>query len=137
MRILVDTTVWVGYFEGVVSRETDYLHGLLGQGCLETGDLIAAEVLAGYPQPESFAMARNALDRFYLHPLGGRDTALAAAGLTRCLRADHRVPTPNIVASLIAAYCLRKNLFLLHADPAFEPFEEHSGLRPALPRRVI
>jgi predicted nucleic acid-binding protein len=136
LRILVDTSVWVGYFGGIVSRETDYLHNLLGQGYLETGDLIAAEVLARYTQPDTFATVRDALDRFYIHPLGGRENALAAADLTRRLRADHHVPTPNVVDSLIAAFCLRMNLVLLHADPAFEPFEEHLGLRPALPRRV-
>jgi predicted nucleic acid-binding protein len=136
LRTLIDTSAWVAYFGGVVSRETDHLHNLLGQGYLETGDLIAAEVLAGYTQPEAFATAKDALDRFVLHPLGGRDLALAAADLTRRLRADHRVPKPNVVDSLIAAFCLRYNLVLLHADPAFEPFEEHLGLRPALPRRV-
>jgi predicted nucleic acid-binding protein len=137
VRILVDTSVWVDYFGGVVSRETDYLHNLLGQGLLETGDLIVAEVLAGYTQPETYAQARNALNRFYFHPLGGHENALAAADLTRRLRADHQVPTPNVVDSLIATYCLRANLALLHADPAFDPFEEHLGLRPALPRRVV
>ena len=137
MRTLVDTSVWVGYFDGVLSRETDHLHNLLGQGYLETADLIAAEVLAGYTQEDTFAKVKDALDRFHLHPLGGRENALAAADLSRRLRAEHNVRTPNVVDSLIATFCLRANLVLLHADPAFEPFEEHLGLRPALPRRVV
>jgi predicted nucleic acid-binding protein len=137
LRVLVDTSVWAGYFDGVVSRETDYLHGLLGQGYFVTGDLIVAEVLSGYVQEESHATVRDALDRFLLYPLAGRDNARAAADLTRRLRAEHQLPAPNVVDSLIAAFCLRENLVLLHADPAFEPFEEHFGLRPALPRRVI
>jgi predicted nucleic acid-binding protein len=136
LRILVDTSVWVGYFGGVISRETDYLHNLLGQGHLETGDLIVTEVLAGYTQPDAFATARDALDRFLVHPLAGWKATLAAADLTRRLRADHQVPKPNAVDSLIAAFCLRNDMVLLHADPAFEPFEEHLGLRSALPRRV-
>jgi predicted nucleic acid-binding protein len=43
---------------------------------------------------------------------------------------------PNLVDSLIAAFCLQWNIALLHSDPAFEPFEDHLGLWPALPRRV-
>ncbi|MEA2695568.1 MAG: hypothetical protein QOJ16_4955 [Acidobacteriota bacterium] len=136
MQILVDTSVWVDYFGGVLSRETDHLHGLLGQGFLLTGDLIVAEVLAGYWEPEAFAAARDALDRFLFCKLGGWEIAVSAAEHAHRLRAEHQVAVANPVDRLIAAYCLRWDLALLHSDPAFEPYAEHLGLKTALPRRV-
>ncbi len=136
MQILVDTSVWAGYFDGVVSRETDYLHRLLGEGFLVTGDLIVAEVLAGYVQPDSYDTAKKALLHFTLYPISNWEIAQLAADHTHRLCAEHHLPAPNLVDSLIAAFCLRWNLVLLHSDPAFEPFEDHLGLRPALPRRV-
>jgi predicted nucleic acid-binding protein len=136
LQILVDTSVWVDYFDGVLTRETDYLDSVLGQGWLVVGDLILAEVLAGYAEKESFEAARRALLQFASHQLGSLEIALLAAEHTRRLRTEHGAPVPGPVDSLIAAFCLRWNLTLLHADPAFTPFEEHLGLQTALPRRM-
>jgi len=136
LQILVDTSVWVDYFGGVLTRETDYLDGALGQGWLVVGDLIVAEVLAGYKEKESFEAARRALLQFGSHQLGTLEVALLAAEHTQRLRAEHGAAVPHPVDSLIAAFCLRWNLTLLHADPAFAPFEEHLGLQAALPRRM-
>ena len=38
--ILVDSSVWVGYFNGTVTPQTDRLDALLGQEPLTLGDLI-------------------------------------------------------------------------------------------------
>jgi predicted nucleic acid-binding protein len=136
LQILVDTSVWVDYFGGVLSRETDHLDRLLGQGWLVTGDLIVAEVLAGYTEKESFEAARRALLQFGVHQLGTLETALLAGEHARRLRVEHGAPVPHPVDSLVAAFCLRWNLTLLHADPAFAPYEEHLGLQTALPRVI-
>lgn len=50
--ILVDSSVWIDYFRGVMSPQTDRLDSLFGQELLVTGDLIVAEVLQGF-LPES------------------------------------------------------------------------------------
>ncbi len=136
MPILVDTSVWVDYFGGVLSRETDHLHSLLGQGYLVTGDLIVAEVLAGYRDPAAFAAVHQALDQFAFYTLAGREIALLSVEHARRLSAEHQVALANPVDRLIAAFCLRWGLTLLHSDPAFEPYAEHLGLKTALPRSV-
>ena len=46
--ILVDSSVWVDYFRGKTTVQTDKLDVLLGHELLAVGDLILAEVLQGF-----------------------------------------------------------------------------------------
>src|ERR1019366_5856083 len=46
--ILVDSSVWIDYFRGAPTPETDRLDALLGSESLAVGDLILAEVLQGF-----------------------------------------------------------------------------------------
>jgi len=45
--VLVDSSVWVDYFRGKQTPQTDRIHILLGNEPLAIGDLILAEVLQG------------------------------------------------------------------------------------------
>ena len=45
--ILVDSSVWIDYFRGVSSPQTDRLDALLGREPVAIGDLMLAEVLQG------------------------------------------------------------------------------------------
>ena len=46
--VLVDTSIWVDFFNGVASAGANELDGLLGSGRILIGDLILAEILRGY-----------------------------------------------------------------------------------------
>ena len=46
--IVVDSSVWIDYFNGAETRETGLLDGLLGIEPVVIGDLILAEVLQGF-----------------------------------------------------------------------------------------
>ncbi len=46
--ILVDSGVWIDYFSGNGSPETDFLDDALGVRAISTGDLILTEVLQGF-----------------------------------------------------------------------------------------
>jgi hypothetical protein len=46
--ILVDSSVWVDYFRGVATPQTEGLERLLGQEPLGIGDLMLAEVPQGF-----------------------------------------------------------------------------------------
>ena len=46
--ILVDTSVWIDYFRGVATPQSDKLDTLLGVEQVFTGDLILTEVLQGF-----------------------------------------------------------------------------------------
>ena len=52
--ILVDSSVWVDYFNGAVTPATDKLDALLGDEPLAIGDLILVEVLQGFATERDF-----------------------------------------------------------------------------------
>jgi len=59
--ILVDSSVWIDYFNGSAGAETDLLDRLMDSGRLLVGDLILAEVLQGFRSEHD---AARALARF-------------------------------------------------------------------------
>ena len=52
--ILVDSSVWVDYFNGAETLSTKKLDGLLGLQPICTGDLILAAVLQGFRQDQDY-----------------------------------------------------------------------------------
>jgi hypothetical protein len=77
--ILVDSSVWVDYFKGTVTRQTDKLDGLLGQDFVAIGDLILTEVLQGFDNDRDFNAARELLTSLTVVELGGRERARPGA----------------------------------------------------------
>lgn len=77
--VLVDSSVWIDYFNGVLSPETNALDALLGQELVQIGDLILTEVLQGFRTDAGYRQARELLEPLRLRRLGGREVALAAA----------------------------------------------------------
>lgn len=130
MAILVDSSVWVDFFNGTPTPEVDLLDRLLGKGRLVVGDLIVAEVLQGFRADRDHEEAKEALLRFPVLPMSGLDLALASADNYRALR-RRGVTVRKTVDCWIATFCLRENLELLHSDRDFDPFAAHLGLRVA------
>jgi hypothetical protein len=62
--LLVDSTVWIDYFNGRATPQTDYLDRALQDQLILVGDLILAEVLQGFRSEADFEQARQALGRF-------------------------------------------------------------------------
>lgn len=71
---IVDSSVWIHYFSGVITPQTDLLHSALGQRAIGLGDVILCEVLQGYGHQKDFGAARDALLR-----IGGVQLALKSA----------------------------------------------------------
>ena len=132
--ILVDSSVWIDYFRGVVTPESDRLHALLGQTPLAVGDLILTEVLQGFTSDRDFEAGRSLLGTCDLIGIGGHDVALAAALNYRTLRA-RGVTVRKTIDTLIATRCIIDGLALLYSDRDFDPFVEHLGLVPAMERQ--
>ena len=126
--ILVDSSVWIDYFNGVETRQTDRLEELLGSDLLLTGDIILAEVLQGFRNDRDFRRAKRALDALEFRTMLGRDVALKSAANYRALRAQG-VTVRKTIDMLIATFCIENGHELLHADRDFDPIEEHLGLR--------
>lgn len=125
--ILVDTSVWIHFFNGRSIWQTETLNSLLGTEQLLIGDLILAEVLQGFRSELDFHRARQLLAAFEFRPMVGREIALAAAQNYRMLRA-RGVTIRKTIDTLIATFCIRYEHALLHCDRDFDVFERHLGL---------
>jgi predicted nucleic acid-binding protein len=125
---LVDTSVWVDYFNGRATPETNLLERLLGSERLLIGDLILAEVLQGFRSDLDFHKARRHFEALEFRSMVGREIAMAAARNYRTLRA-RGVTVRTTIDALIATFCLSEGHDLLHCDRDFDPFERYLGLR--------
>lgn len=128
--ILVDTSVWVDYFRGTPTRQTDLLDALLGNEPLAIGDLILTEVLQGFAGERDFNVARALLATLEFVVIGGEDVAVEAARNYRRLRA-RGITGRKTVDTVIATRCIVSDYLLLHDDRDFNAFEKHLGLRCA------
>lgn len=122
MQTVVDSSVWLAYFTGVQSPETDLLDSLIGQSPLVVGDLILAEVLHALPDELHRKQAEEALLKFWIAEMGGADLAVRSATHLHTLRG--RGIEVTSAECLIATFCIERGYSLLHASEAFEPFEK-------------
>jgi predicted nucleic acid-binding protein len=126
--ILVDSSVWIDYFKGTITAQTEKLDRLLGHEPLAIGDLILTEVLQGFDSERDFNDARRMLTSLMVVELGGREIAIQAAKNFRALR-RFGVTVRKTIDSVIATRCIEDGYDLLHNDRDFDPFAEHLGLR--------
>lgn len=77
--ILVDSSVWIDYFRGAATPQTERLDSLLGSEPLAIGDLILTEVLQGFASDRDFNQAKKLLTSLVMVELGGQDIAIQAA----------------------------------------------------------
>jgi hypothetical protein len=129
--ILVDSSVWIDYFRGSRTPQTDRLDQLLGAEPVAIGDLMLAKVLQGFDGERDFERALEMLAALDLIEIGGREVAVGAARNFRLLRAKG-ITVRKTIDTLIATRCIADGLPLLYSDRHFDPFVEHLGLIDAL-----
>jgi predicted nucleic acid-binding protein len=126
--ILVDSSVWIDYFRGTITAQTEKLDKVLGQEPLAIGDLILTEVLQGFADERGFNTARKMLTSLTVVQLGGQEIAIQAAKNFRALRVLG-VTVRKTIDTVIATWCIESGCDLLHDDRDFDPFAKHLGLR--------
>jgi predicted nucleic acid-binding protein len=121
--VVVDTTVWIDYFQGVRNPETDWLNTELDRERLALTDIILCEVLQGVRDDLVAKEVETALTKCEVFETGGVALAREAARNYRALRSrGHTVR--KTIDCLIATFCLRDQHSLLHRDRDFDPFEK-------------
>ena len=126
--IVVDSSVWIDYFNGRPTVEANALHWLRRRDRLVIGDLIMAEVLQGFASANEFRRVVEMFAKLEFRAMAGREIAIAAAHNHRALRARGVTPRSTI-DTIIATFCIAEGHDLLHCDRDFAPFERHLGLR--------
>ena len=129
--IFVDSSVWIDYFRGIKTKETELLDELLGAEPIAIGDLVLAEVLQGFKSDRDFNQAKKLLTSLVMVDMLGHEIAIQAARNFRSLR-ERGITVRKTVDTIIATYCIENDLPLLHSDRDFDAFVEHLNLRSAL-----
>lgn len=129
--ILVDSSVWIDYFRGTVTPQTERLDELLGSEPVAVGDLILAEVLQGFGDDRDFNKARKLLTSLDLIEIGGVDVAIEAARNFRALR-EVGITVRKTIDTLISTRCIEDDLELLFSARDFDPFVDHLGMRSVM-----
>ena len=127
---IVDSSVWIDYFGGKMTPQTDLLQTALGWQAIALGDIILCEVLQGYRRQDDFYAARQALLLFPVYTVGGTEIALKSAENYRALR-HQGITVRKTIDCLLATFVMERGFTLLHSDRDFDPFEIHLGLRVA------
>ena len=84
--ILVDSSVWIDYFNGQPTEAANFLDRSLGVENLVIGDIILTEVLQGFKRDKDFDTAKNLLTSFEVHPIVNQELAIKSADNFRLLR---------------------------------------------------
>lgn len=130
--LVVDSTVWIDYFNGLENPQTDYLDQIVDRTPILVGDLILAEVLQGFRDDSDFEEARRALSKYIQVQMVNPEIALQSARNYRLLRRKG-VTVRKTIDSLIATYCIENEHDLLHKDNDFDGYEKHLKLRVVHP----
>lgn len=129
--ILVDSSVWIDYFSGNSSPETDFLDSMLGVRAIAIGDLILTEVLQGFRHDKDYNAAKRLLAELTIFELLGANMAIKSADNFRNLR-KKGFTIRKTADVIIASFCIEHDLPLLFSDKDFRPFVKHFGLRDAI-----
>lgn len=130
--ILVDTSVWIDYFNGNPSWQTDLLEKYLSGEPIVMGDLILTEILQGFRSDKDYKTAKSFLNALPFRQMGGYDVAIRSAQNYRKLR-KAGITVRKTIDVIIATFCMLEGLTLLHDDRDFEPIAAHFPLETAKP----
>ena len=128
--LVVDSSVWIDFFNGAASPARATLRQLLARGEAQiiVPDLVLYEVLRGFRDERQFLQAQQLLLTLTVEPTGGQPLALRAAAHYRSLRAAG-ITVRSAIDVLLAAFCIERGYTLLHTDRDFDAFEASRGLR--------
>ncbi len=125
---IVDSSVWIDYFNGSKTPQTEILDVALGVEELGIGDLILCEVLQGFHNQADFDRAAAALTSLPVFVMGGKEQAVRSAHYYRTLR-KRGITVRKTFDCLIASFVITHGYQLLYSDRDFEPFALYLGLQ--------
>ncbi len=131
--ILVDSSVWIDYFNGIPTWQTDLLDTYLSKVPVVIGDLILTEVLQGFRSNTDYETAKKFLSALPCRQIGGYNVAVQSAQNYRFLRRTG-VTVRKTIDIIIATFCIMEGLILLHDDRDFDPMVSHFSLKTPTPR---
>jgi predicted nucleic acid-binding protein len=127
--IVVDTTVWIDFFNGAGTPEDRHLQQLITAGrSLALTDLILCELLQGIREDAAFERTRDLL---LLYPILRMERLATFEHAARIYRTGRRrgLTVRKTIDCLIAALCIEEDVELFHKDADFDAIVHVAPLR--------
>jgi len=129
--ILVDTSIWIDYFNGIENKETNILDIALIDGTVAIGDMIVMETLQGFRSDQDYNKAKKSLATLEQYEMFGQSMVIKCADNYRALR-KRGITIRKTADVIIASFCIDKKIPLLFSDRDFMPFVKHLKLLSVL-----
>jgi predicted nucleic acid-binding protein len=126
--ILVDSSVFIDYFNGINNWHTDELNALLGNELVITGDYILAEVLQGFRNDKDYKVAKEIMQSFPCFNICNEELAIKSADNFRYLRRKG-ITIRKTVDLIIGTFCIENDIELLHNDRDYEAMGKYLNLK--------
>lgn len=127
--ILVDTSVWISFFNKEDSRAAKRLKRLLeSEEDLCLTDLILVEILQGIKDDNLFEEIKNYLLTFPILRARNLDTFIHAAQIYRLCKKKGK-PVKKTIDTIISAVALENGVEILHQDKDFEQIASCTNLK--------
>ncbi len=124
----MDSSVWIDYFNGKITAQTNLLDGLLDTELIVIGDLILTEVLQGFYHDKDYRQAKKLYGSWVFVEMLGKDIAIKSADNYRSLR-KKGITVRKTIDVIIGTFCIETKSSLLHCDKDFDPLEKHFKLK--------
>lgn len=128
--ILIDSSVWIDYFNGKPTLEAQQLDSYLGNEPIATGDLILVEVLQGFRKDTDYKTAKKLLGSLTVFNMLDVHVAVKSAENFRLLR-KKGITVRKTIDTIIATFCIEQGMPLLYSDKDFQPFHTYLRLQKA------
>jgi predicted nucleic acid-binding protein len=130
--IVADSSAWIEFFNATGSWQGLHLQASLRAESVIVGDLVLCEVLRGFRGERRAMRAQAAMERCALRCMVDFEIARDASRHYRNMR-GRGFTIRKTIDLLIATYCLRHDLPLLHADRDFDVMQQELGLPVVAP----
>jgi len=125
---IIDTSVWIDYFNAIINSKTDNAVELIKANEVLILPVILQEVLQGIRKEKLFNSIKETLVSLEFISYHQIEMSIAAASLHRNLKTKGvTIRKPN--DCLIAAICIANNIPLLHNDKDFDNIAKYTSLK--------
>lgn len=127
--VLIDTSVWIDFFNGKVNRQTSLTRKYLDkENVVFICPLIIQEILQGIRNNDDYLEVKTSILSLEILTIEQIESSIGAADLYRSLR-KKGVTIKKSNDCMIAYYSIYFGIHLLHKDRDFDLIAKHSELK--------
>jgi predicted nucleic acid-binding protein len=127
-NIIVDTGVWIDFYNGISNSMVEALKIIMINDVIVVPPIIVQEILQGIRKKKLLHFIEDALLGFQFISYDTYEAAFEAAALYRFVRSKG-VTVRSANDCLIAWLCISNNFSLLHNDKDFDNIAKHTSLK--------